>query len=493
MSSLARLSYAHTTPSLRARCQGELPLSARLEGWMEALLDSSDPFALVERYGSPLNVLDASPFTPRIASFQQTARDRQLDFRIFYARKANKCLRFVDHALEAGAGIDSASETEIRQARERGATGDDLICTAAIKDGRLLRSCLEQGVTIAVDNLDEWQQIEAIARATNLPGLVAIRLGGFLHEGRKLATRFGFDVEMLSSWIATMAKSPLRVTGLHFHLDGPSVAERVSAIAQSLRFIDAFRRLGQPVRFLDIGGGIPVRYIDSSSQWSAFCKEHRRALRHERPPITFDNHGLGQFPRGAGLGGRFNVYPPYQALTGSDWLANLLDAPLAAQTVSRQLIDRQLQLRCEPGRSLLDGCGLTLARVAFCKPTASGDWLIGLSMNHTQCRTTHDEFMVDPLVIARRGETPATASPPRSGFLVGAYCTESEFLAWRRLRFPCGIERGDLVVFPNTAGYLMHFMESRGHQFPLAANLIREPAEAPTRYVLDPIDRPPQS
>ncbi len=68
--------------------------------------------------------------------------------------------------------------------------------------------------------------------------------------------------------------------------------------------------------------------------------------------------------------------------------------------------------------------------------------------------------------------TNRSAEGSKSGFLVGAYCTESELISLRKLTFPPGAARGDLVVFPNTAGYLMHFLESRSHQFPLAKQLV---------------------
>jgi diaminopimelate decarboxylase len=68
---------------------------------------------------------------------------------------------------------------------------------------------------------------------------------------------------------------------------------------------------------------------------------------------------------------------------------------------------------------------------------------------------------------------------------VGAYCIERELLTWRRLSFPDGVEVGDIVVFPNTAGYLMHLLESSSHQLPLARNLIVTGTDAP---YLDPID-----
>jgi diaminopimelate decarboxylase len=42
-------------------------------------------------------------------------------------------------------------------------------------------------------------------------------------------------------------------------------------------------------------------------------------------------------------------------------------------------------------------------------------------------------------------------------------------------------------VFPNTAGYLMHFVESRSHRFPLARNLVVD--EARGAVEVDAVDR----
>ncbi len=85
----------------------------------------------------------------------------------------------------------------------------------------------------------------------------------------------------------------------------------------------------------------------------------------------------------------------------------------------------------------------------------------------------------------RRGGRGATG--PIEGYLVGAYCIERELLTWRRLRFPHGVAVGDIVVFPNTAGYLMHILESASHQIPLARNLVLRRAGEP---FLDAIDAP---
>ena len=120
-----------------------------------------------------------------------------------------------------------------------------------------------------------------------------------------------------------------------------------------------------------------------------------------------------------------------------------------------------MRLYLEPGRSLVDGCGLTLAEVAFTKTRSDGVPLVGLTMNRIQCRTASDNFLIDPYLVKR--------TPPSEEievFLVGAYCIEDELILRRKIRFPRGVAAGDLVALPNTAGYFMHILESASHQIP---------------------------
>lgn len=478
---------------IREHCVGIVPLTARLEDWMSHTIGAGKLPPLVQRYGSPLNVICNGPMLRHIESFNAVAADRELDFQVFFARKSNKCISFVQSVSVIGAGIDVASLAELEQTSNSGIDRGRIICTAAIKDHQLLHECLRQRVTIAIDNVDELKGAAEIAREIDGGCSVAVRLSGFLHQGQKLPSRFGFDVSEIipvveKFWGAELEGFPLRLEGIHFHLDGYSAAQRVSAITQSLEIIDVLRQQGHSIGFLDIGGGIPIKYVDSADQWHEFCCEHSRALLAQRMPITYRNHRLGRSVTDDQVQGEINCYPAFQEPIQTEWLATVLDAACGGTDVADQLRQRQLQLRCEPGRSLLDGCGLTVARVEFRKQV-SGDWLIGLSMNHTQCRTSSDDFLVDPILVPC-GDTSnddTAAVGPIDGYLVGAYCTESELLSLRKLRFQNGVRIGDLVVFPNTAGYLMHFKESRSHQFPLAKNVVVS-EDATWEEHLDPID-----
>ncbi len=466
---------------VRQSCHGEVPLDARLEPWMLECMGDQRLFDRVAEFGSPLNVIHTEPMEQNVDALRQVASERKIDLKIFFARKSNKCLSFVDQAKRSGIGVDTASENEVRQCLDRGIDPGQLICTAAVKSEALLQRCIDRQICIVVDNLDELNRIVSIAKTVERSASIALRLGGFHHDGRKLPTRFGFDVGRDATLCERLSDLPITVLGVHFHLDGYDAGQRVAALTESLDWINRLRRGGHSPVFIDMGGGFPMSYLQSGQQWKRFWDEHRSALLGQRSEVTYRNHGLGLNVHRGEVIGEPNSYPYSQSPTKGDWLRSILDFPVAGVSIAERIASSNVELRCEPGRCLMDGCGMTVASVEFRKQDAEGHWLIGLSMNRTQCRTSSDDFLVDPILL------PCNRSDHRSksGYLVGAYCTESELLSLRHLVFPHGVRCGDLVVFPNTAGYLMHFLESRSHQFPLAKNYLWQSDS------LDPIDHQP--
>jgi diaminopimelate decarboxylase len=481
---------------VRSGCEGLVPLPARLEPWQVALCEQPAVLAgLLERHGSPLNIIAPAPLARNAAELQRAAEVAGIDMRIFFARKANKALALVDEAQRSGLGIDVAGGRELWQVLKRGVPPADIVVTAAVKPRALLELCVAHGATVAVDNEDELELLASLAAGAPSSIPIALRLAP-VTAGRP-PTRFGLAADELLTladrhWRA--GGPDLRIAGVHFHLDGYAASDRVGALAESIGLIDALRERGHDPAFIDIGGGIPISYLDDETPWLQFWSEHREALFGRREPLTFEGHGLGLTAHAGEIIGRPNVYPSFQSPTRGGWLAQVLASELGAssgtQTVAEGLRARGLQLRCEPGRSLADGCGLTAARVEFRKQRRDGTWLIGVAMNRTQCRSTADDFLVDPLLLRAPDSAAELATAPIEGYLTGAYCIERELLTWRRLRFPHGVAVGDIVVFPNTAGYLMHILESSSHQMPLARNLVLSEQGEP---YIDAIDEPAQA
>lgn len=443
----------------------------------ELAADSDRVKQLIEFHGSPVNVLSTDPMRSNIKDLQNVASQASVPLQIHFARKANKCAEFVRTGLMESIGFDVASESETQQ------TLDELhrlpqhpfdfpiVCTAAVKPVSLIRSCVLSNIVLVIDNEDELTTLrETLAHlgSTAPKARIAFRLQHCSAKFPDLPSRFGMPADELTLLAKSLCDEPrIQVVGIHFHVHrsdeqfSPSLTKAL--IEDALRVVDRVREIGHSVAWLDIGGGFPVNYLCHQKQWQRFLKEshtftessggfkaNRKLTWNQRPLIDID--------------------PTWQPMNAADWLRAVLTSSLAYEINRRELI-----LKCEPGRALLDGCGLTIAEVLFVKRDQNQNHLIGLMMNSSQCRTTRDDFLVDPIVISVSNESAKlknqTDHAEIEGYLVGGYCTESEYLMQRRFRFPRGISRGDFVLIPNTAAYQMHFAESRAHQMPLAENV----------------------
>lgn len=449
--------------------QGVTPMTARTEPWMERLLADPEACAeLLDTYGSPVNVLDLAPLSRHVRTLEEAATAHGVRLGIFVARKANKAVAVVEAAREAGVGVDVASWAELQQSLDAGLPGDRIIVSAAVKDPRLIATALQAGAVLSLDNGDELADVVDQARESGMPARVALRLA-VIAPG-VAPTRFGLPAQQWLAELAAVYGDHLRIEGLHFHLNGYAVTDRVAGVRAALEAVPPLRALGHPVGFVDIGGGMPVRYLDDEQQWRDFWT----ALDADPGRATWRGDTLGMSDPTADRPSP-EVYPFWQRLDAEAWLRELLGHELdAGRTVADGLTELGLALNCEPGRAMLDGCGLTLARVAFRKSTSDGEPLVGLFMNRTQMRSTSRDVLLDPRWVRPRDHRPP--SEPGEGFLVGAYCIEEELLLRRRLSFPAGVSRDDIAVFVNTGGYLMHILESPSHQLPLAATVVADGA-----------------
>lgn len=440
--------------------RGAVPLTARLEPWMQQLTHA-DADQLIREHGSPVNVLNPEVLPRNARELTEAGSRNGVEVRVHFARKANKVLAFVDAARDNGHGIDVASLRELTQVLDRGVDPQRIILSAAIKPDELLTRAVGAGVVISVDTVAELERVSRIAGAQGTTARVAPRLAP--DPDVLPPTRFG---ERLAVWEGGIGKRvpDVDVVGVHLHLGGYSEADRRAGLAEALALVDAARNAGHSPEFIDLGGGIPMSYLDDANEWFRF--QHQLELQNagQREPFTWKAHPLA------------NTYPFWQTPVRGGWLNLLLNSEVpGGGSTKEEFSSRGLRLHVEPGRSLLDGGGVILARVAFVKKRSDGVPLVGVEMNRTQCKTAADDLLLDPLLLRSPGESVSCERQERAGveaYLVGAYCIENEVFIHRRLQFPDGVAPGDIVAIPNTAGYFMHILESASHQIPLAKNVI---------------------
>jgi diaminopimelate decarboxylase len=444
-------------------------LTPLMAPWIPEFLSHRDKLNhLLREKGSPLHCFHTDPFFDHVREFTSCLDTFGIRHQLLFARKANKCPEFVSAALQAGIGVDTASPREVEECLERGVPPENVVITAAVKPKELLELAVTHGIPVVLDNRDEVEAISHLMQGRHGTTPVALRVSGFLHQSQKLYSRFGFDVDHLVQ-VAAELSPELKLEGLHFHLNGYSIPQRSSALHQCLDLAIELQQLGIDLSYIDMGGGILMNYLENESEWIQFQQQLKDAVMGKRPPLTFENTGLGLENRNGQLKGSLQGYPYYNQTPRSIFLEQVLSRINDDQhSVAQRIREADLELRLEPGRCLLDQCGITVARVCTRKQDSRGDWLISLEMNFTQMRSSNPDILVDPFVLYQH--PPAHTHQEVDVFFTGAYCLESDLILKHRVALPGLPDVGDLVVFVNTAGYFCHFYESEAHLFPLAEN-----------------------
>jgi diaminopimelate decarboxylase len=429
----------------------------------------------IDQYGSPINIHNLISFGQNYLRFNRIFHKYGVSSRVFFARKANKSKCFVWAANEYGFGVDTASLNEIKECIQAGLNAERITITAAVKNRELLTYAVENQIPVVLDNEDECDMLQQILEEKDKTLAVGFRISGFIYAERKLYSRFGFDLSELPQFLQnnlhpTGKYNRFRYKGLHFHLSGYSIDERIAALSQTIDLSEQISSDKFKTSYIDIGGGILMNYLRSAEEWDQFHNTLKKSLSSENEEITFRKDPLGLIQIEEKVYGEAKVYPYFNLINQDKFIEKVITGQMNGVPLYRHLKQKQIELRIEPGRSLLDQCGITIAKVAFRKKDSEGRNLIGLEMNRTQMFSSSADYLLDPIFIPKTKKNEQTSEV----YFVGSYCLEQELILKRKIVLPQTPEIGDLICFVNTAGYMMHFYESEAHLFDLAKNLVVE-------------------
>lgn len=389
-------------------------------------------------FGGPLHYLDPQAMHRNIAAFRAVADKHAQPLSIAFAKKANKAIAFADVAREAGIHVDVASLAELEQTLARGVPGSCISVSGGAKPYALLERAVAADATVVCDSEHELRVLHALAVGKKARILLRVR------PQSQINSRFGLDAADVARFSATIDRASIDLAGLAFHCAGYDANERIAAALSVLPLVPVLRAQGHTIRILDIGGGFTIRYRENGE--------------------PFD----GEFHAGHAVKASY----PYAATDG----AAMLDVILSQ--LAKPLKDAGLTLMVEPGRSLLDQAGVTMTRVLGVGGHVTVD---AMSFSISE-QWFGSEFFVDPVLLPRDD---SRSGSPWAGAIAGASCLESDMLAWRKVPFFKQPRVGDLLCFPNTAGYQMDSNESEFHGTPLPKKIILHPVGA--RWCLDGI------
>lgn len=473
----------------------EIFLEPALSHAARELLDSADFLhGLAHSLGSPLNILLPAQIEANTKAFTSVFDRHRIGGAVYYAHKANRSTALVRHLASTPARIDIASLGELQHALASGFAPDRIMATGP-KTPEFLWLAARAGVVVNADSPSELDTLGRICRSHGIaPVSVMVRFSGFGNSGTTVMSRqsrFGIHEADVRDYhnVLDGYRDELELIGVAYHLDTIGIAEKAQALDGCLRLVQEFHAAGHPVRAVDIGGGYGVNYLASEQQWEHFTTALTEAVLGQREPFTWRGHGYGLRAENGKLRGALSLYPAHRPLSGPAYLDNLLtqQSPVWGQSYATLLQELMLDLVVEPGRALLDQCGIALARVLEVRHADSETTFIRLDINHGDVSLEEHGVAVDPIVVP---QDPTRRSEAGGGYLIGNLCLEADFISRRRVFFRNMPQPGDLLAFPNTAGYFMDFSADHALHQPIARKIA---VTADHRWCLDdeywPIDR----
>lgn len=435
----------------------------------DAVLASGLIEELAYAFGGPFHFLLPDAFDTNLQGMRAALDEAGVDGFVYFAKKANKAAVWIERCAATNAGVDVASVGELREALGHGVRGENLVVTGPAKSMDLLRLALRQGALIAVDALDELDMVIATAlTGTARPGRVLLRC----LPPSQLHSRFGMNDAELSTAMdrCVQAGDAVRMEGFSFHLSGYAIQPRADLAGLLVDLCLKARVLGLEASRISIGGGLAISYTDADS-WHTFLSEQKSTHYHAGKSFS-----TGDF------------YPYHSPAAGADALRALLAAHPEGhgQSLAELLKETGVALLMEPGRALLDRAGATVFRIQGVKDRDGYQLLTvdGTSLSLSE-QWFNSEYLPDPHLLSQ-SDADAPAAGPWPASIGAATCLESDMLTWRKIPFPRRPRAGDLLIYPNTAGYQMDSNESPFHDLALPPKVVIDHTErARPRWRLD--------
>jgi diaminopimelate decarboxylase len=252
------------------------PITASHNAFGHLEIGGCDVVELVAEYGSPLFIYEEESIRDQCRRYVAAFREHTDDFEVIYASKAFSSRAVDQLVLEEGLSIDVSSGGEYHIAEVAGFPADRIFFHGNNKARDELEYALARGVGfIVVDSFQELALLEELVAARNGSQRILLRItpGVEAHTHSYIQTgqvdsKFGFGLlegVALEAIRQALAAPNLDLVGLHAHIGSQIFLLEGfrKAIEILVRLIgQAHVGLGFDCRYLNVGGGLGIRYTE---------------------------------------------------------------------------------------------------------------------------------------------------------------------------------------------------------------------------------------
>jgi len=205
-------------------------------------------------------------------------------YRGVFPIKVNQLREVVEEILDAGRsshfGLEVGSKPEMFAALSIHSDNDSLIVCNGYKDDGYIRTALlgrklGKRVILIAEKLSEVRAIVRIAKEMNVEPMVGLRCRLVSKGAGKWATsagehaKFGLTTSEILGAIEILKEANMSNAFklLHFHIGSqvPDIQIIKRAVREAARHYAKLRKMGQPIEYVDVGGGLAIDYDGSRS------------------------------------------------------------------------------------------------------------------------------------------------------------------------------------------------------------------------------------
>ena len=205
-------------------------------------------------------------------------------YRGVFPIKVNQLREVVEEILEAGRpfhfGIEVGSKPEVFAGLSVHTDNDSLIVCNGYKDDAFIRTAmigrkLGKKVILIAEKLSEVRAIVRVGKEMSVEPMIGLRVrlvtkgaGKWAESGGEHA-KFGLSTAEILEAAQIMKDAGMSSAFklLHFHIGSqvPDILIIKRAVREAARYYAKLRKAGQPIEYLDVGGGLAIDYDGSRS------------------------------------------------------------------------------------------------------------------------------------------------------------------------------------------------------------------------------------
>jgi diaminopimelate decarboxylase len=197
----------------------------------------------------------------------------RLSHLVCFSMKSNSNLAVLRAFVKEGGGFDIVSAGELFRALKAGADPKKIVFSGVGKKKAEIEYALNAGILMFnVESEQELTVLNEIARGVEKKAPISLRVNPdvdpkthpYISTGMK-KSKFGIDIKRsLEVYKRALTLIHLEVIGVDCHIGSQltTIPPFVDALSRVKVFVEALRKEGARIRYLDLGGGLGIRYKD---------------------------------------------------------------------------------------------------------------------------------------------------------------------------------------------------------------------------------------